>query len=436
MLVRCFLALVAAFAVFVLGTGGSAHAQPTIVISPPSGPCDAPLEARGSGFPQPHTPIEVLRLYLVKPGTSDVNMRILNAASVHPDGTFAAGLGSAELRCQAAALDSQAEQPTGYLLIAAASIFGAPPVGPGDHIPDIIALARYAYTTTTPRVPTETMTVSPTSGPCDGTIEISGSGFEPGMEVSLDLARPNSDAKMGKLGSAITSPRGEFSVTVSLGPLGCEAVQLDRMSGPQAASNRLVIYADFAEPPPRRGVPGSLARVDYTYTTTQVGPGPTMVISPPSGPCDATLEVSGSGYPPNADVDIGLGRPHSEGVIGVVGCATTSATGDFSLAVDLGTLGCDTAALDDRLDSPGAPKELFLLAYVPPAPVLGQSAHATYTYTTTHVAPEPPPDTLPGTGSPPDPRPMPLARLALAGLLAGLGIVLLVAPLCHRRLRS
>jgi hypothetical protein len=98
---------------------------------------------------------------------------------------------------------------------------------------------------------------------------------------------------------------------------------------------------------------------------------PTMVVSPSSGPCDGTVELRGSGYPADADIRVSLGRPHSEGDFAVLASALTGATGDFHVAVDLGSLGCEAAALDERLSGPGVRKYLFILAYVPPAPFMG-----------------------------------------------------------------
>jgi len=265
------------------GSGGM-QPEPTMVISPPSGPCDTPLEARGSGFPLPRAPTEIVELYLVHPGTSDVNMRILNAASIEPDGTFTARLGPAEPRCQAAALDSKAEQPAAHLLIAATTSLTGPPVPPGEPIPDIIAVARYAYTTTTLRIPTETLVVFPPSGPCDATIEVTGSGFEPAMKVRLDLGAPGSDASLGTLASVVAHADGRFAVEVSLGELGCRAAQGHMIAG-DPSRRELAIWAFEAAPStPSSGIPAVLAGAGYTFTTTEV-------TATPSG----ALPVTGSG---------------------------------------------------------------------------------------------------------------------------------------------
>jgi len=317
MLVRCFPSLVAAFAVFALGTAGMARAQPepTMVISPSSGPCDATLEVIGSGF-APRMPPQGLVLYLLQPGTSDVNMGSLSAAFVEADGGFTDLASLHDVGCEAAQVDSAAAKPTGRLVIAAAWNPGGPPVARGEPIPDIIAVAQYEYTTTTPYVPTETMEIFPTSGPCDATVEVSGHGFPPSTAIRLDMGVPKGDGSMGKLASLTTDASGRFVTNVDLGALGCRAAVLD-----DHFTGQLGISADLEERviEAGHGIPPILTRTGYTYTTSSTSP------------------------------------------------------------------------------TPGA---------------------------------------FPGTGSGPDPRPTPLTPLSLAGLLTALGIVLLLAPLCARRLRS
>jgi len=245
--------------------GAAAQPQPTLSISPSSGPCDATVEVTGGGFPVPRSPLESLGLYLLQPGTTDVNMEILNAASVQRDGSFSQSVPLSERGCEAAALDSQAEQPTGDLFIAAWS--GETPVGPGERIPDIIAVARYAYTTTTPRVRTESLSVSPQSGPCDAMVDVRGEGFEPGTEVPLDLAKPNTDDVVGRLAVATADSDGKFSARVSLGDLGCDAAALDDRFDSPGSPKEIEIYAGF-----RHDVLFVAARARYTYTTTAVSP--------------------------------------------------------------------------------------------------------------------------------------------------------------------
>ncbi len=46
--------------------------------------------------------------------------------------------------------------------------------------------------------------------------------------------------------------------------------------------------------------------------------GPTLTITPASGPCDATVTVSGTGFPADTEVFLELGRPHSGGTMGEI----------------------------------------------------------------------------------------------------------------------
>jgi hypothetical protein len=262
--------------------GAAAQPQPTLTLWPSGGPCDAAIQVTGSGFPVPASPLESLGLYLLRPGTVDLNMGILNAASVQADGSFSQGAPLWEHGCEAATLDSQAALPTGNLVIAVRS--GQGPVAPGERIPSIIAVAQYAYTTITPRVPTEALTMSPSSGPCDGAVQVTGSGFEPGLEVLLKLGRPGSDDTLGTLGSAVVDPNGHFAVAFALGELGCQAAQLNMTVGnPQRPQIGIGAFrATYPIPP--QGIPPVLASVSYVYTTANVSPAPRALPSTGSGP--------------------------------------------------------------------------------------------------------------------------------------------------------
>jgi hypothetical protein len=155
---------------------------------------------------------------------------------------------------------------------------------------------------------------------------------------------------------------------------------------------------------------------------------PSLTVSPPSGPCDATVEVRGSSFEPGAMIELNLARPHSEGAMGKLGSAIADAAGDFSLAVSLGALGCEAAALDTRADDPGEPKDLQMYAsYQPRRPRL--AAWAVYAYTTTNPSPDVVPAAPPDTGNAGDTsgartfHPAAILALAAGGLLLALGAV-------------
>lgn len=283
------LATVAAGSLLALVPPGKATVQrePTIVISPSSGPCDATLEVRGNGFPRPHGPPGTLRLYLLRPGTADVSMGILNPAFVEADGTFSQWAPMYEFGCAAAELDSRAPEPSGHLFVAASSSFEETGVRPGERIPNIIAVAQYEYTTTTVHVPTETLDLFPPSGPCDATIEAKGTGFEPDVAIRLDIGNPGGEGKLGKVGSLTTDSVGSFSTTIELGPVGCQAASLVEQLG--TGSLELWIVVDLEQRVIERGqgIPPILTRTPYTFTTVSVGAAP------------GTLPVTGHGPGPS-----------------------------------------------------------------------------------------------------------------------------------------
>ena len=267
---------------------GQAGAQqgPTIELLPPSGPCDAAIRVRGWAFerPPPGHATRRLELHLLQPGTTNVSMDLLSSALVDRDGAFSEWVGMWKHGCEAAALDSQAEQPSGHLVIAATLSQTKLPAG--EPIPDIIATAEYAYATTTPHVPTEALSISPASGPCDAAVQVTGSGFEPGMEVRLKLGRPGSDASLGTLASAVADEAGEFTVQFSLGELGCEAAELNMIVGdPTRPELAIWAYPATRPTPVPPGIPPVLAGVGYTFITTV----------PTAGPPAQTLPTTGSG---------------------------------------------------------------------------------------------------------------------------------------------
>jgi hypothetical protein len=256
-----------------------------MVLSPASGPCDAPVQVTGAGLGQLQVPEPGPgpgpALYLVGPGTADVNVEILNGVAIYNDGTFT---GSAPLwkhGCEAAALDSQADHASGYLSFALSG--GGPTVQPGARIPNIIAMAQYAYTTTTPQ-PQPGMTITPSGGPCDATVEITGRDFPASTAIHLDVAGGGGEATLGRLASLTTEPSGGFALSVSLGTLGCEGAR--SIEGLGAGPHEFWIFASRDEPlivPGQTGGPPLLTRTAYTYTTTTLS-APQVLPSTGSGP--------------------------------------------------------------------------------------------------------------------------------------------------------
>jgi hypothetical protein len=205
-------------------------------------------------------------------------MGFLTFGDVNEDGSFSRWFSLYQHGCEAAALDSQAQQPAGYLTIAA--VRGTlTAVQPGDQIPNIIAVAHYIYTTTTPPPP-PVMVISPSSGPCDATIDVTGTGFQPGQQLKLRWAYPRSESSLGDLASVTADSEGAFLAEFALGETGCHAAQAYSSTG-DPLPPRLRIDAVPVGPP--LGVGGGLAEALYTLTTTAVGAGGAPRVLPATG---------------------------------------------------------------------------------------------------------------------------------------------------------
>jgi hypothetical protein len=269
-------------------SGAAAPPQPTLTLTPSSGPCDATVEVEGTVRPDQ---AQFLWLYLVQPGTVNANMGTLNDGFVPAAGQFKATAPLWQHGCEAAALDSQSAQPTGHISIAlsAKEAPAQPTARPGEEIPDVIAVAQYVYTTTVVR-PRPALTLSPSSGPCDGAVDVKGTSFAPRGDISLQLRLPNSEDNVGTLGSAVVDAGGRFTVRVTLGELGCYAAQLYMRFG-DPVRPQLEIVADTIPPPQQIGA--SLATVFYTFATTEVGGGGVARSLPAAGrgPADPSASV-------------------------------------------------------------------------------------------------------------------------------------------------
>jgi hypothetical protein len=221
------------------------------------------------------------------------------------------------------------------------------------------------------------LVLTPNSGPCDATIQVSGSGYGASVEVNVGIARPHSEGSYAMLATPTTDMNGEFAIWVQLGEAGCEVAARDADFDDVGAEDPfLVIF----------GSAGGSKVAFYEYTTTVATQDLAFSVSPTSGPCDATISAAGSGFPARSEIEISLNRPHSNGSIVDLMSAVTDSSGAFSVLVTLGEFGCVVARLDDEFDDPGEPKELGIAASTNPPG--GGIRVVRYGYTTTSLAGE------------------------------------------------
>jgi hypothetical protein len=138
------------------------------------------------------------------------------------------------------------------------------------------------------------------------------------------------------------------------------------------------------------------------------------------------------------DVQLKLARPGSDDTLGTLASAVAGADGEFVVGFALGELGCRAAQMNMIVGDPTRPQlgiAAYAAAYPTPAPggIPPALAGDLYTYTTTEVSGSVSARALPATGSGPGDPSVPLAWLSVTAVLAGVGLILVVASLYGRR---
>jgi hypothetical protein len=270
------------------------------------------------------------------------------------------------------------------------------------------------------------LVLTPDSGPCDATIQATGSGFPPDSAITFSLNRPHSEGYFASIGSTVSDAAGEFSAAVTLGEVGCTVASRDDGFDDPGEAKELGLTA-HVDP-----VAGVFSSARYTYTTiasvdsaltataeapttasgTQT-PTPQLTIAPPSGPCDATIQASGKGYAAGARISISILRPDSEGPFGTLAVTVASAAGDFAVDVPLGAMTCEVAERDLELVSAGEPQDVAIAARGSPAG--SGSSVVLYEYTTTRFG------QMGGASTTQDPAPSPAASTPTTPVDAEIG---------------
>jgi hypothetical protein len=98
---------------------------------------------------------------------------------------------------------------------------------------------------------------------------------------------------------------------------------------------------------------------------------PQLVLTPPTGPCDATITATGIGFPPGASVSLELALPGSDVSALTYKVVTVDAQGGFVTEIVLGADGCHNvgqAGISIYADQADQPDDLELYTranYVP-----------------------------------------------------------------------
>lgn len=180
---------------------------------------------------------------------------------------------------------------------------------PGPGVKGISNEFEVAAPATEPRV-----SISPQSGPPGSEIEVTASGFPPNQEVQVGAGREGTEFGVTRM--VTTDAAGAVNTTITL-PESAEpgdpwgvVVRVVEEGGARASSETFQIIGEAPEEA-------------------------SVSISPAQGPPGTRVAVSGSGFPSNAAVNIGVGAPASEYVI--IDAAETDAEGGVQTTTTIPT---------------------------------------------------------------------------------------------------
>ncbi|WP_313817673.1 choice-of-anchor G family protein, partial [Citricoccus sp.] len=155
------------------------------------------------------------------------------------------------------------------------------------------------------------LTVTPGTALPGDEVTVAGTNYPPNAEVDVQLLDPDGNPVPGTATTVTTDENGSFTTPIT--------VPADAAPGDYEAE----------------GVSG-----DVTDTAPlQVQDTPELVVTPDTALPGDTVTVGGTGYPPNAEVDVQLLDPEGNPVPGTATTVTTDENGDFetSLTVPEGT---------------------------------------------------------------------------------------------------
>jgi spore germination protein GerM len=231
--------------------------EPTVAVSPAEGPPGTEIQALAAGFP-PEVEVEVA----IGQQGSDPNLVL--SGTTDGEGSFSTAL----------AIPSTAE--------------------PGQEWVVVVTGEEGAEATS-------------------NVFQVTVPEYEPAVSISPDSGPPGTEVEL----VAQDFPP-EAIVEIGVGPENSEYEVVDTMeTGPEGSLNSSVAVPGFAEPGARWVVvvvteDGAYEGVSNVFEVEEVDYQGTVAIAPTSGAPGTEVEVVARGFPPNAPVEIGIGRVDSE----------------------------------------------------------------------------------------------------------------------------
>ncbi len=155
-----------------------------------------------------------------------------------------------------------------------------------------------------------TVAIAPTSGPPGTVVQVNARGFPPDAEVQLGAGRENSEYDI--LFTARTDAEGTLT----------DELAIPSFADPQ---DPWVVVVTTSE--------GTAEALSNTFQVTEPAGEPTVVVTPQTVAPGETVQIVAQGFPPDAVIELGIGRPNSE--YDVVGDASADSAGrvDTSMTI-------------------------------------------------------------------------------------------------------
>ncbi|NUL48331.1 choice-of-anchor G family protein [Cellulosimicrobium funkei] len=154
------------------------------------------------------------------------------------------------------------------------------------------------------------LSVSPGTVESGDEVTVDGSGFPPNTEVEVQLLDPEGNLVPGTETTVTTDENGDFTTTITV-PEGTEPGDYDVVAE----------AGDVTETAPLE-----------VQDAAEIGPAE-LSVSPGTVTPGEDVTVDGSGYPPNAEVEVHLLDPAGEVVPGTETTVTTDENGDFTTTI-------------------------------------------------------------------------------------------------------
>jgi len=252
-----------------------------IALSPPSGPPGTEVQVTGAGFP-PDAEIEL------SIGPRGTGHEIVTTARADADGVLTTAL----------AVPPSAEPEAHWVVVATAK--------QGE-----VQATSNVFQVTAPQYEPE-VSMAPPSGPPGTEVQVTVEGFPPNTTVEIGVGREDSEFEVVKTVETIED--GSLTARVPI-------------PGYAEPDERWVVVAATPD--------HALKAVSNVFQVVQREYQGTVAISPTSGPPGTRVQVVARGFPPNAAVDIGVGRVDSE--YDVVLTAQTDADGRLNTEITMPT---------------------------------------------------------------------------------------------------